>query len=131
MPIKPTSYGRPQAQTQKTTQKITRGWPPKRRAEQARRLQKAKIWLKSTGPKSLAGKARVAKNAFKHGCDSVEFKQQVKILRYLLRKQREFLKQYKRQRYVHYVAGLSYAAACPSPTYAQSAPANPYDAQAS
>ncbi len=115
--------------TPKVTPKITRGWPPKRRAAQATRLQKAKIWLKSTGPKTIAGKLRVAQNALKHGRSSAAFKQQVKILRSLLKKQRAYLKQYKLQRSLHYA--LSYEAACQSPTYAQHVFECLHDARAS
>ena len=46
--------------------KITRGWPPKRRKEQAERCKKNKPWRFSTGPKSDEGKKRVKNNSLKH-----------------------------------------------------------------
>lgn len=80
--------------TAKIPLKVTRGWPPKRRAEQALRLRRAKIWLKSTGPKTVAGKLRVSQNAFVHGQDSKEFKKQLKITRHLLTIQRHYFKNF-------------------------------------
>lgn len=46
---------------------ITRGWPPSRRAAQAARIRQTKPWLKSTGPRTAAGKARVSRNRYRHG----------------------------------------------------------------
>jgi hypothetical protein len=48
------------------------GWTPARRLAQAQRLRAARPWLRSTGPRTASGKARVAQNARKHGCRSVE-----------------------------------------------------------
>ena len=45
-----------------------KGWTPERRARQAERTRLAQPWCHSTGPKTEAGKIRVAKNAFRHGC---------------------------------------------------------------
>ena len=42
------------------------GWSAERRAAQAARLRAAKIWTRSTGPRSAAGKTRSAQNARKH-----------------------------------------------------------------
>lgn len=36
----------------------TRRWTPKRRALQAERARRQKLWQKSTGPKTLAGKGQ-------------------------------------------------------------------------
>ena len=47
--------------------KVTRGWPPSRRAAQAAALRRRQPWLKSTGPRTAAGKAICARNAYKHG----------------------------------------------------------------
>lgn len=44
--------------------KSSNGWTPERRAQQAVRIREQKPWLKSTGPKSAAGKAAVSRNAF-------------------------------------------------------------------
>jgi hypothetical protein len=48
-------------------QAITRGWPPERRAAQAQNIRKTRPWLKATGPRTPAGKAKIIYNAFKHG----------------------------------------------------------------
>ena len=45
-----------------------KGWTPERRARQAERTRLAQPWRHSTGPKTEAGKARVAMNGFRHGC---------------------------------------------------------------
>jgi len=44
------------------------GWTPQRRKAQSARVRAQKIWLQSTGPRSVAGKARSAANSLKHGC---------------------------------------------------------------
>jgi hypothetical protein len=41
------------------------GWSNERRAKQAAAIRRWKPWLKSTGPISAAGKARVSTNAYK------------------------------------------------------------------
>ncbi len=46
---------------------ITRGWPPKRRKDQAKNIRKSKAWESSTGPKTAEGKRICAQNALKHG----------------------------------------------------------------
>ena len=43
------------------------GWTSERRARQAARTRLQRPWLHATGPKSAAGKARVAMNALRHG----------------------------------------------------------------
>jgi hypothetical protein len=44
-----------------------RVWTDAQRAAAAERARKSKPWLRSTGPKTAAGKARSAQNALKHG----------------------------------------------------------------
>lgn len=80
--------------TIKTTgkvRKVTRGWPPERRKAQAARIRRQKPWLKSTGPRTRAGKARVARNAYKHGFRSRDYR----TLCALLRWQAQFVKRVK------------------------------------
>lgn len=64
----------------------TTGWTPERRAAQAARLRAARIWLKSTGPRSAAGKARSSRNAYKTGAYSAE----TRLVRAALRAQGRF-----------------------------------------
>ena len=42
-------------------------WTPERRARQAELIRQWKPWERSTGPTSEAGKAQVAKNAWRGG----------------------------------------------------------------
>ncbi len=58
----------------------TRGWPEKRRKEQAERCRKAKPWKHNTGPKTEEGKVAVRNNALKHGMDSRQMKEIDKML---------------------------------------------------
>ena len=44
-----------------------KGWTPERRARQAALIRRWQPWLRSTGPKTAAGKARVARNPLRHG----------------------------------------------------------------
>jgi len=46
---------------------MANGWTPERRARQAERIRQCRPWEKSTGPKTVAGKAVVSRNAFKGG----------------------------------------------------------------
>ena len=52
---------------QRHKQKPVRGWPPERRAKQAAMIRARKPWLKSTGPKTAAGKRACRYNGLKHG----------------------------------------------------------------
>jgi hypothetical protein len=42
-------------------------WTPERRQHQRDVINACKPWLKSTGPRSVEGKAKVARNAFNGG----------------------------------------------------------------
>ena len=43
------------------------GWTAERKAKQAAAIQKWKPWTRATGPKTLEGKAKVARNSWKGG----------------------------------------------------------------
>ncbi len=43
---------------------MTKGWSVERKAAQRLAIQRWKSWERSTGPRTKAGKARVARNAF-------------------------------------------------------------------
>ena len=43
------------------------GWTSERKARQAAAIRRWQPWKQSTGPKTEAGKARVARNGFKGG----------------------------------------------------------------
>lgn len=58
-----------------------RAWPPKRRAEQAKRIQAQKPWLKTTGPKTPEGKKTVSRNAYRHGFRSQDMRELLLVLR--------------------------------------------------
>lgn len=46
---------------------MANGWTPERRARQAELIRAWQPWSQSTGPKTTAGKAQAARNAFKGG----------------------------------------------------------------
>lgn len=48
------------------------GWSDARRAKHAAAIRNWKPWAKSTGPRTSAGKARAAQNAYKHGGRATE-----------------------------------------------------------
>jgi hypothetical protein len=46
---------------------MTNGWTPERKARQANLIKRWRPWERSTGPRTLHGKAKVAQNAWKGG----------------------------------------------------------------
>ncbi|QPF75043.1 hypothetical protein G8A07_20400 [Roseateles sp. DAIF2] len=74
---------------------MTKGWTPERRAKQAALIRTWQPWTHSTGPRSLEGKARAARNGDKGGQWKAErealreFRQQVSGL---LKQQKELLR---------------------------------------
>ena len=67
-----------------------KGWTPERRKKQSEAIRRWKPWSKSTGPKSLEGKAVVAGNAWTGG-HWVKLRQAIKALNQIMRKQRDGL----------------------------------------
>jgi len=65
-----------------------RGWPPARRKAQAENIRRVRPWLRSTGPRTAAGKARARMNGLKHGMRSSAMLR----LQCLMRRQRLFLR---------------------------------------
>jgi hypothetical protein len=49
------------------------GWTKEKRARVALRTKLQKPWLKSTGPRTVAGKARSSQNAYRHGRRSARY----------------------------------------------------------
>ena len=64
---------------------------PEHRARQSAAIQLWQPWKKSTGPKSNAGKAAVARNALKHGGRSADTITQMQKVRRILVECKEFL----------------------------------------
>jgi len=65
------------------------GWTMERRQQQAKLIKQWKPWLKSTGPKSEAGKQMASQNARKHGMRSEEIRFLEKFLGAQARAERE------------------------------------------
>lgn len=45
---------------------LANGWTPERKARQAEAIRRWKPWEKSTGPRTVDGKAKSSRNAFKN-----------------------------------------------------------------
>jgi hypothetical protein len=63
-------------------------WTPERRAQQAAQIHTWRPWERSTGPKTPAGKAASANNAFKGG-HGAKLRALTKAVNAVLREQRE------------------------------------------
>ncbi len=48
-------------------QTTTRGWPPERRKRQAHLARRHRPWRHSTGPRTIEGKQKSARNNLRHG----------------------------------------------------------------
>lgn len=60
------------------------GWTAERRARQAEAIRRWQPWLKSTGPRTAAGKAKASRNADKGGKRAI-MRAELARLRMLLR----------------------------------------------
>jgi len=65
------------------------GWTLERRKRQAELIHRWKPWIRSTGPRTEAGKAVSRLNAFKHGCRSKEARALERMLAQFARTERE------------------------------------------
>ena len=63
-----------------------RHWTATERQQQAQLIKQWQPWQHSTGARTIEGKAKASRNAFKGG-----FRQQLKVLNQLLRDQRSAL----------------------------------------
>jgi hypothetical protein len=68
------------------------GWTPERRARQSALLRRTRPWLRSTGPRTAAGKARSAQNALKHGHCTAAANAEISAIRTALQAQRAYLR---------------------------------------
>lgn len=69
---------------------MANGWTPGRRARQAELIRLWRPWEKATGPRSAAGRARCARNAWKGGTRTT-----LRELAGALREQRQELAEYR------------------------------------
>ncbi len=58
---------------------MANGWTPERRAQQAQAIRRWRPWDQSTGPRTVEGKARAARNADKGGQRQL-FREMVRLL---------------------------------------------------
>lgn len=68
---------------------MANGWTEERKQRQRELIQTWKPWEKSTGAKTLQGKARSSRNAYKTGAS--EIKTMLKELNRLLREERRLI----------------------------------------
>ncbi len=66
---------------------MANGWTQERRAQQSEKIQQWQPWTRSTGARTLEGKAAASRNAFKGG-----WRAKLRGMSVLLRDQREGLK---------------------------------------
>lgn len=69
---------------------MTNGWTPERKARQAELIRNWRPWEQSTGPRTVAGKARTARNRYR-GAQRARLRNLAKELRAFLKAQREWL----------------------------------------
>lgn len=74
-----------------------RRWTQEEREQQSALIRKSKPWEQSTGPRTEAGKAVVAKNAIKHGMRSAAWEAQRKAVNRVMRDYRDAIEQLLRQ----------------------------------
>ena len=65
--------------------RTAKGWTPERRARQAELTRLLRPWLRATGPKTKAGKARVALNALRHGYRGRAWRERARRIRRAIR----------------------------------------------
>ncbi len=62
-------------------------WTPEARKQQSELIRRHRPWARSTGPRTAAGKAKSARNAYKHGGRAAPMKRMYKALSW----QRQFV----------------------------------------
>ena len=67
---------------------MAHGWTSERRAKQSAAIRQWRPWERSTGPRTAAGKARVARNAYKGGGQKEALRTLARLLRELRREAR-------------------------------------------
>ena len=74
------------------TGRKTRVWTPEQRLEQSRKLRERQIWLRSTGPRTAAGKKISSLNAVTHGHRSMPYRRHAMIFRMMMAWQRDYVR---------------------------------------
>src|SRR5689334_11539466 len=75
----------PDSKQRPKSARTAKGWTPERRARQAELTRLLRPWLRATGPKTKAGKARVALNALRHGCRGRVWRDRARRIRRAIR----------------------------------------------
>lgn len=68
-----------------------RTWTAEQRQRQAEAIRRWKPWARSTGPRTLQGKAKVSGNAYS-GNEWINLRQAIKALNQALRQQKDLLR---------------------------------------
>lgn len=68
---------------------MANGWTEERRQRQRELIQNWKPWLKSTGARTLKGKARSSRNACRTGV--IEARQLIRLLNQLLKEEKRLI----------------------------------------
>jgi hypothetical protein len=67
---------------------MSHGWTPERRRKQSEAIQRWRPWEKTTGPRTIKGKAVLSVNAVKHGMRSAGNREMERLIAQLSRIER-------------------------------------------